>query len=54
LFIEQQRGCSIKATPVTLLMQDSRNKSFLLNIMDTPGSDFGLRYPWCFFAPASS
>uniref|UniRef100_A0A914UWU3 Tr-type G domain-containing protein n=1 Tax=Plectus sambesii TaxID=2011161 RepID=A0A914UWU3_9BILA len=37
LFIEQQRGCGIKSTPVTLLMQDSRNKSFLLNIMDTPG-----------------
>ncbi|MFH4982360.1 hypothetical protein AB6A40_009069 [Gnathostoma spinigerum] len=37
LFIEQQRGCSIKATPITLVLQDSRNKSYLLNIMDTPG-----------------
>uniref|UniRef100_A0A0R3RWB3 Tr-type G domain-containing protein n=1 Tax=Elaeophora elaphi TaxID=1147741 RepID=A0A0R3RWB3_9BILA len=37
LFIEQQRGCSIKATPITIVMQDSRQKSFLLNIIDTPG-----------------
>ncbi|KAL3124898.1 hypothetical protein niasHT_001791 [Heterodera trifolii] len=37
LFIEQQRGCSIKALPITLVMQNSRNKSFLLNIFDTPG-----------------
>lgn len=37
LFIEQQRGCSIKATPVSIVMQDSRQKSFLLNIIDTPG-----------------
>uniref|UniRef100_A0A0N5AJ61 Tr-type G domain-containing protein n=1 Tax=Syphacia muris TaxID=451379 RepID=A0A0N5AJ61_9BILA len=37
LYIEQQRGCSIKSTPVTLVMQDSRQKSYLLNILDTPG-----------------
>ncbi|VDM47841.1 unnamed protein product, partial [Toxocara canis] len=37
LFIEQQRGCSVKAMPVTLVMQDSRHKSYLLNIIDTPG-----------------
>lgn len=28
---------SIKSTPMTLLMQDTRGKSFLLNLMDTPG-----------------
>lgn len=38
LFIEQQRGCSIKATPITIVMQDSRQKSYLLNIIDTPGN----------------
>lgn len=38
LYIEQQRGCSVKSTPVTLVMQDSRQKSYLLNILDTPGS----------------
>uniref|UniRef100_A0A0K0DEA0 Tr-type G domain-containing protein n=1 Tax=Angiostrongylus cantonensis TaxID=6313 RepID=A0A0K0DEA0_ANGCA len=37
LFIEQQRGCSIKAMPVTIVMQDTRHKSYLLNIIDTPG-----------------
>lgn len=37
LFIEQQRGCSIKAMPVSIVMQNSRNKSFLLNVFDTPG-----------------
>ncbi|KIH57325.1 elongation factor Tu GTP binding domain protein [Ancylostoma duodenale] len=37
LFIEQQRGCSIKSMPVTIVMQDTRHKSYLLNIIDTPG-----------------
>lgn len=37
LFTEQERGVSIKATPVTLVLPDVRNKSFLLNIFDTPG-----------------
>ncbi|GMS89256.1 hypothetical protein PENTCL1PPCAC_11431 [Pristionchus entomophagus] len=37
LFIEQQRGCSVKATPISIVMQDSRSKSYLLNIVDTPG-----------------
>lgn len=38
LFTEQERGCSIKAIPVTLLLQDIKNKSFLMNIFDTPGN----------------
>ncbi|XP_044763809.1 116 kDa U5 small nuclear ribonucleoprotein component [Coccinella septempunctata] len=37
LFTEQERGCSIKSTPVTLLLQDIKNKSYLMNIFDTPG-----------------
>lgn len=37
LFTEQERGCSIKSTPVTLLLQDTKNKSYLMNIFDTPG-----------------
>ncbi|CAB3403673.1 unnamed protein product [Caenorhabditis bovis] len=37
LFIEQQRGCSIKAMPVSIVTQDSRSKSYLLNVIDTPG-----------------
>ncbi|GAB6026747.1 U5 small nuclear ribonucleoprotein component [Chamberlinius hualienensis] len=37
LFTEQERGVSIKATPVTVVMQDVKGKSFLMNIFDTPG-----------------
>lgn len=37
LFTEQQRGVSIKATPVTLVLPDVKGKSYLLNIFDTPG-----------------
>nr|CAD7441460.1 unnamed protein product [Timema bartmani] len=37
LFTEQERGVSIKAIPVTLVLQDVRNKSFLVNVFDTPG-----------------
>ncbi|CAO4369144.1 unnamed protein product [Caenorhabditis nigoni] len=37
LFIEQQRGCSIKSQPVSIVAQDSRSKSYLLNVIDTPG-----------------
>ncbi len=37
LFTEQERGVSIKAMPVTLVLQDLREKSFLVNILDTPG-----------------
>lgn len=37
LLTEIERGVSIKSTPVTLVMQDTRNKSFLLNVFDTPG-----------------
>lgn len=37
LFTEQERGVSIKAMPVSLVCQDVRDKSFLLNLFDTPG-----------------
>ncbi|KAI6190938.1 Tr-type G domain-containing protein [Aphelenchoides bicaudatus] len=36
-FLEIQRGCSAKSTPISIVMQNQRNKSFLLNIFDTPG-----------------
>ena len=32
-----QRGVSIKATPVSLVLPDSKSKSFLVNVYDTPG-----------------
>lgn len=34
---EQKRGLSIKAKPISLILQDSREKSYLFNMMDTPG-----------------
>lgn len=37
LFTEQERGVSIKAMPVTLVLPDCKNKSYLMNIFDTPG-----------------
>lgn len=35
--LERERGVSIKSMPVTLVMQDIKEKSYLLNILDTPG-----------------
>jgi len=37
LFTERERGLSTKATPVTLVLPDTRNKSYLVNLFDTPG-----------------
>ncbi|KAG7220651.1 hypothetical protein INR49_017905 [Caranx melampygus] len=37
LFTEQERGVGIKSTPITMVLPDSRGKSYLFNIMDTPG-----------------
>lgn len=34
---EQDRKISIKATPMTLLLPDSRDKSYVMNLIDTPG-----------------
>ena len=34
---EVDRQLSIKATPITMILQDSRDKSWLFNIIDTPG-----------------
>jgi U5 small nuclear ribonucleoprotein component len=34
---EQQRGISIKATPMSLVLQNMDGKSFLCNMMDAPG-----------------
>ncbi|RCH97505.1 U5 small nuclear ribonucleoprotein component [Rhizopus stolonifer] len=35
--LERERGVSIKSMPVTLVMQDMKEKSYLLNMLDTPG-----------------
>jgi len=35
--LERQRGLSIKSMPMSLLLKDSRDKSYLINLFDTPG-----------------
>lgn len=35
--VERDRGLSIKAAPMSLVLQNTRGKSHLLNILDTPG-----------------
>lgn len=35
--LERERGISIKAAPMSLVLQNSAQKSHLLNILDTPG-----------------
>lgn len=35
--LERSRGLSIKAMPMSLILQDLKSKSYLLNLMDTPG-----------------
>ena len=34
---EQARGVSVKATPLSLVLPDSRGKSMLINVVDAPG-----------------
>ncbi|KAJ2007297.1 hypothetical protein GGI04_001575 [Coemansia thaxteri] len=35
--LERQRGVSLKAMPISLVAQDTKGKSYALNIMDAPG-----------------
>ena len=35
--LERERGLSIKSMPMSLVMQDLRGKSHLINLIDTPG-----------------
>lgn len=39
LFTEQERGVSIKSTPVTLVLPDIKQKSYLMNVFDTPSHE---------------
>lgn len=36
-YLERERGVSIKSAPISLVMQGTRGKSHLLNVIDTPG-----------------
>ena len=35
---EQSRGISLKSTPMSLILEGSNGKSFLMNLVDTPGT----------------
>lgn len=35
--LEEERGITIKASPISLVLQNTTGKSFLFNILDTPG-----------------
>lgn len=35
--VEKERGLTIKSIPMTFLLPDRKGKSFLMNLMDTPG-----------------
>lgn len=35
--LERDRGMSIKVTPMSLVLQNIKGKSFFFNIIDTPG-----------------
>ncbi|PKX90898.1 116 kDa U5 small nuclear ribonucleoprotein component [Aspergillus novofumigatus IBT 16806] len=36
-FLERERGLSVKSAPMTLVLQNTKGKSHLVNIIDTPG-----------------
>ena len=36
-FDEQARNISLKATPMSFILPNSKDKSYLINVMDTPG-----------------
>ncbi|WFD31171.1 hypothetical protein MSPP1_002205 [Malassezia sp. CBS 17886] len=35
--LEQERGMTVRATPMSFVLGDSRGKSYVVNVMDTPG-----------------
>ena len=41
LYTEQERQLSIKSTPMSMVLPDTRGKNFLVNMMDTPGTRKG-------------
>ncbi|KAI5280995.1 hypothetical protein KEM54_003470, partial [Ascosphaera aggregata] len=36
-YVERERGLSVKCAPMSLVLQGTKGKSFLFNILDTPG-----------------
>lgn len=39
---EQSRGISMKSTPMSLILEASNGKSFVMNMLDTPGTNASL------------
>merc|ERR1712048_1451313 len=37
LLTERERGVGIKSTPVTMILPDCKGKSYLMNVIDSPG-----------------
>jgi 116 kDa U5 small nuclear ribonucleoprotein component len=37
LLVEQERGVSVKSIPISLLLKNIHGKSYMMNIIDTPG-----------------
>lgn len=50
---EQERGISLKMMPMSLVMESSASKSYLFNIMDTPGTTKSCLL-WTSFHPSQS
>lgn len=53
LYTEQEREMSIKSTPMSLVMPDTRGKNFLVNVLDTPGPFFSFARLNCIIAGLS-
>ena len=45
---EQSRGISLKSTPMSLILEGSNGKSFLMNMVDTPGDQPAALLQRCF------
>jgi len=43
---EQSRGISMKSTPMSLILEASNGKSFVMNMLDTPGTNAPIWLPF--------
>ena len=51
---EQSRGISMKSTPMSLILEASNGKSFVMNMLDTPGTIFLSLLPGAVLLPLSA
>ncbi|KAG1139842.1 hypothetical protein G6F36_015902 [Rhizopus arrhizus] len=45
--LERERGVSLKSMPMTIVLQDLKEKSYLVNVLDTPGNETGIGMTCC-------